>query len=403
MIGTELSDVIFGTPTPRESTANLGVINEENVNILVHGHNPVISEMILAAARSSDIKSKATDAGAKGITVAGLCCTGNEVLMRQGIPMCGNHLMTELTIVTGAVEAIVADYQCIMPSMVQIANCYHTRFITTSDKARFTGAVHVSIKPGNAMTQARKIVEMAIEAFGERDHKRVDIPATPVRVVTGYSIEAIQRALGGSLSPLIAAIKSGAVRGIAAVIGCNNPKVKQDSFIVGMIKEMISRGILVLVTGCVTTSAGKAGVMVPEGAAMAGSGLKEWCESFNLPPVLHVGSCVDNSRVLRFCAMLANDMGLDISDLPVVSSAPEWYSEKAAAIAMYTMASGIYTHLGLAPMILGSRYVTELLTDGFEELVGASLLVESNLARAADMLEDRINTKREKLGLRARG
>lgn len=400
MIGTELSDIIFGTPTPRESTANLGVIKEDNVNILVHGHNPVISEMVLAAARSKDMQEKAKSTGAKGITVGGLCCTGNEVLMRQGIPMCGNHLMTELTILTGAVEAVVADYQCIMPSMVHIASCYHTRFITTSDKARFTGAVHMGIKAGNAMAQSRRIVEMAIEAFAERDHRRVDIPVEPVRIVTGFSAEAMQNALGGSFAPLVEALGNGSIHGISAVVGCNNPKIKQDSLVVDLIKELISRNILVLVTGCVTTAAGKAGVLLPEAASLAGPALRAWCKGVKLPPVLHMGSCVDCSRIVQFAGQLASLMNTDISDLPFSSSAPEWYSEKAAAIALYMMASGIPSHLGLPPNILGSRYVTEMLTEGFEDSLGASCLIEQDMNRAAEYIYDVMHSKRIRLGMK---
>lgn len=401
MIGTELSDIIFGTPSPRESTVNLGVIKKENVNILVHGHNPVISEMILAAARSREMQEKARQIGAKGITVAGLCCTGNEVLMRQGIPICGNHLMTELTLITGAVEAMVVDYQCIMPSLPQIASCYHTRFISTSEKAHFTGAIHMGIKAGNAMAQARKIVEMGIAAFAEREHRRVDIPSEPVRVVTGYSIEALQRTLGGTLEPLLSALTEGSVYGISGVVGCNNPKIKQDSAVVELIKELISRNILVLVTGCVTTAAGKAGLLLPEAVSMAGEKLGAWCSSFGLPPVLHVGSCVDNSRIVRFAGILANLMEVDIADLPLSSSAPEWYSEKAAAISMYMMASGIHTHLGLPPNLLGSRHVTELLTDRFEDLLGANCLIESDMVRAADIIQEKMNDKRVILGMKA--
>ncbi|MFO7594784.1 MAG: carbon monoxide dehydrogenase, partial [Desulfocurvibacter africanus] len=143
MIATELSDILFGTPKPTASKVNLGVLREDMVNVLVHGHSPVVSETILAAAKDQDILAEAAKAGANGINIAGLCCTGNEVLMRQGIPLAGNHLMTELALITGAVELMVVDYQCIMPSLVRIAACYHTRFVSTQDKAKFPGATHV--------------------------------------------------------------------------------------------------------------------------------------------------------------------------------------------------------------------------------------------------------------------
>ncbi|SCX79920.1 anaerobic carbon-monoxide dehydrogenase catalytic subunit [Desulfoluna spongiiphila] len=398
MIGTELSDIIFGTPTPSESTANLGVLKKDQVNILVHGHNPVVSEMILAAARMPELVARAKDVGASGINVGGLCCTGNELLMRQGIPMAGNHLMTELSIVTGAVEAVVVDYQCIMPSMVQISGCYHTRFITTSGKARFTGATHFDIHPENAMEKAREIVALAVDAFAERDASRVEIPHEPVPIMTGFSNEAILAAVGGTPDPLIDAMKRGAIRGVVGIVGCNNPKFTQDSMNVGLAKALLKKDILVLVTGCVTTAAGKAGLLMPEGAEMAGPGLKEVCGALGIPPVLHMGSCVDNARILQLCALLAETCGVDISDLPVAASSPEWYSEKAAAIGLYAVASGIETHLGHPPNILGSDTVTHLATEGLEDLVGARFIIEKDPEEAAERLDKRITAKRVGLG-----
>ncbi len=401
MIATELCDIMFGVPKPRMSTVNLGVIKEETVNILVHGHNPVVSEMILAAARDPKMIEKAKAHGAQGITVAGLCCTGNEVLMRQGIPLAGNHLMTELAIVTGAVEAIVVDYQCIMPSLVQVAGCYHTRFIDTAEKARFTGATHFTIHPHNGREEAEKIVQMAIDAYVERDKNRVEIPVAPVELMTGFSNEAIIEALGGTAAPLIDAIKAGSVRGAVAVVGCNNPKVKQDSANVALIKELIKKDILVLVTGCVTGAVGKAGLLLPQSAEHAGDGLKAVCNALGIPPVLHMGSCVDNARIIHLCALLANALGVDIADLPVAASAPEWYSEKAAAIGLYAVSSGIYTHLGLPPNILGSAKVTDLAVNGLEDLVGASFAVEPDPIKAAELIDKRIIQKRTALGLQA--
>lgn len=401
MIGTELSDVIFGTPTPKMSTASLGVLRDDVINILVHGHNPVVSEMILAAANDPELIARAAAAGAKGINVAGLCCTGNELLMRQGIPMAGNHLMTELAIITGAVEAVVVDYQCIMPSMVQISGCYHTKFITTANKARFTGALHFDIQPATAFAQAREIVGLAVDGYTLRDRSRVNIPGKPVDIMTGFCNESIVKALGGTVEPLLDAIKSGDIRGAVGIVGCNNPKFQQDSMNVGLAKELIKKDILVLVTGCCTTAAGKAGLLVPSAVEMAGPGLQKVCGALGIPPVLHYGSCVDNSRIIHLCAILAKALDVDISDLPVAASSPEWYSEKAAAIGMYAVASGIYTHLGHPPHILGSKTVTELALHGLEDLVGASFVIEPDPVKAAELLDSRIRTKRLALGLTA--
>jgi carbon-monoxide dehydrogenase catalytic subunit len=402
MIGAELSDVLFGTPRPVTVEANLGVLSATKVNILVHGHSPVVSEMILAAARDPALLAKAQAVGADGINVAGLCCTGNEVLMRQGVPLAGNHLMTELALVTGAVEMLVADYQCIMPSLVQIAACYHTRFVTTSEKARFPGATHLEFTLGNAREMAIEAVTLAIEAFPRRDAARVDIPVVPVSLRTGYSNEAILKALGGSAEPLLAAVRIGLVRGVVGIIGCNNPKLPHDGLLVGLARELIRQDVLVVVTGCATVAMGKAGLMTADGLEQAGVGLAEFCSRFELPPVLHVGSCVDNSRILALCALLADALGVDIADLPVAASAPEWYSEKAAAIGLYTVASGVMTHLGLPPNILGSELVTNLAVSGLEDVFGASFVVEPDPVRAAAVISRRITAKRLALGLNDR-
>jgi carbon-monoxide dehydrogenase catalytic subunit len=399
MIGTELSDVLFGVPTPAVSKANLGVLCKDKVNILVHGHNPVVSEMVLTAAREPEMVEKARLAGAAGINIGGLCCTGNELLMRQGIPMAGNHLMTELAVVTGAVDAMVVDYQCIMPSLVQVSACYHTRFITTADKARFTGAAHIRFDHVNPLEQARQVVDLAIEAYGQRDPNRVEIPCEPVDITTGFSVEALQAALGGSLGPLLEVVKSGKIRGFCAIVGCNNPRIQHDSANVGLAKALIKRDILVLVTGCVTTAAGKAGLLMPEGRAMAGPGLQEVCAALGIPPVLHMGSCVDNARIIQLCAAIANALGVDVADLPVWGASPEWYSEKAAAIGLYCVASGIPVQLGTPPQITGSSVVTNLALHGLEDLVGASFLIEPDPEKAAEIMDARIAVKRQALGL----
>ncbi|MFZ5811135.1 MAG: anaerobic carbon-monoxide dehydrogenase catalytic subunit [Thermodesulfobacteriota bacterium] len=399
MIATELSDIIFGTPSPKTSKVNLGVLRADHVNILVHGHSPIVSEMILAAVRDPGLVAKAKAAGAAGINLAGLCCTGNELLMRQGIPMAGNHLMTELALVTGAVEVVVVDYQCIMPSLVTVAACYHSRIVSTSPKAKFTGATHIEFDVHNAREKAVEVVDMAIERFTARDQSRVDIPGAPVDMMTGFSNEAILTALGGTAGPLLDAVKAGKIRGAVGIVGCNNPKVKHDYQSANLIKECIKRDLLVLVTGCVTVSAGKQGLLMPQAADLAGPGLSAVCKALGIPPVLHMGSCVDNSRIIQLCGMLADALGVDISDLPVAAAAPEWYSEKAATIGLYAVASGIFTVLGLAPPILGSKTVTDLAVSGLDDVLGACFAVEGDPVKAAELIDARITAKRTALGL----
>jgi len=399
MIGTEVSDIIFGTPQPGMSEVNLGVLKEDRVNILVHGHSPVVSEMVCLAAEDPEMIALAKSQGAQGINIAGLCCTGNELMMRRKIPMAGNHLMTELTLVTGAVEAMIVDYQCIMPSLGLVAQCYHTKMYSTSDKAKFPFMEHVEFNPENAKDQAYRIVRESVENFSRRVKERVNIPVQPVKTMTGFSVEAIVAALGGTLTPLIEAIKSGKIKGAVGVVGCNNPKIKQDYGHVELIKRLIANDILVLTTGCVNVAAGKAGLQVPEAKELAGPGLKEICGALGIPPSLHVGSCVDNSRILVIACALANALGVDIDQLPLAGSAPEWYSEKAATIAFYVMASGIFTHLGVLPPILGSKKVTEMATKGLNDVFGACFAVEPDPIKAAELITNHILEKRKGLGL----
>ena len=401
MIGTEVSDIIFGTPTPNKSSVSLGVLKEDQVNILVHGHNPIVSEMVFAATRDPELIELAKSKGAKGINLAGLCCTGNEILMRKGIPMAGNFLMVELTIVTGAADVMIVDYQCIMPSLVTLSSCYHTKFVSTSEKAHFTGATHIEFDYENAAEKAKDVVKLAIEAYTNRDPNKVDIPSEPIEIMTGFSNEAILGALGGTIDPLIDAIKAGKIRGAVGIVGCNNPRYSypQDYGFINLAKELIKRDILILGTGCSTTAFGKHGLLVPEAADMAGSGLKEICNALGIPPVLHVGSCVDNSRILQLCTILANTLGVDISDLPVAAAAPEWYSEKAEAIGLYAVASGIYTVLGLAPPITGSENFTNLALNGLEDVFGATFAVEADPKEMAELIDKRITEKRKALGL----
>lgn len=401
MIATELSDIIFGTPQPCESEVNLAVLKKDQVNILVHGHNPIVSEMILAAAEDPELLELAKTKRAQGINLAGLCCTGNELLMRQGIPMAGNHLMTELAIVTGAVEIVIVDYQCIMPGLIQAADCYHTKVITTSPKAHFAGAEHIEFNVHNAKEKARDLVKMAIDKYGQRDPNRIEIPSETELQMSGFSNEAILAALGGSLDPLLDAIKSGAVRGAVGIVGCNNPKIKHDYGHTVLARELIKRDILVLDTGCASVALAKNGLKTPAAADLAGDGLRGVCKSLGIPPVLHVGSCVDNSRIIHLCGLLAKALGVDISALPVAAAAPEWYSEKAVSIGLYAVGSGIFTVLGPTPPITGSETVTNLALSGLEEVVGATFAVEADPMKAAALIDERIRQKRTALGLSA--
>ncbi len=397
MIATDVSDILFGTPKPGANTVNVGVLKKDEVNIIVHGHNPVVSEMILRAVQDPELLTMAQARGAKGINLAGVCCTGNELLMRAGVPMAGNHLSTELVLATGAVDMMLVDYQCIMPSLGTVAACYHTKMVSTSDKAKFPGMEHREFHPENASVKAVELVKEAIENFGRRGE--VYIPVEPVASVGGFSVESIVGALGGTPQPLIEAIKAGKIRGAAGIVGCNNPRIKQDFGHVTLTRRLIENDILVVDTGCAAVANAKAGFKQAEAAKLAGPGLQEICGALGIPPVLHMGSCVDNVRILVLASALANALGVDISDLPIAGAAPEWYSEKAVTIGVYFVASGVTTVLGPMPPITGSMNVVKLLTEGLNDVVGATFAVEPDPEKAAVLMRRHIEQKRAKLGL----
>ena len=399
MIATELQDVIFGTPVPTFSEVNLGVLERDKVNIVVHGHEPILSQMIVAAASDSEMMDLARNQGAAGINVVGMCCTGNEILMRQGVPSAGNFLQQELAVATGAVEAMVVDVQCVMPALGALAGCYHTKLISTSPKAKFPGATHMEFHEETAYETARSIVRAGVLNFKNRNQSKVYIPEIKSKAMVGFSVETIVGALGGSLDPLLEAIKSGAVRGIGAVVGCNNPKIQHDFGHVNLVRELIKNNVLVVTTGCNALACAKAGLLQPEAAELAGDGLRGVCKALGVPPVLHMGSCVDISRVLVAAAAIADALGVDISDLPAAGAAPEWMSEKAVSIGAYVICSGVFTVLGTVPPVLGSTAVASLLTKGAGDVLGASFAVEPDPSKAASLMIGHIDEKRKKLGL----
>jgi len=378
MLGTDISDVLFGTPSPTVSQANLGVLKKDQVNIVVHGHEPTLSELIVAAALDPEMQTYAQGKGATGINLAGICCTSNEVLMRQGIPAAGNFLHQELAILTGAVDAMVVDIQCIMQALVALSDKFHTEIITTSRKAKITGATHIEFDEHRAMEIAKEIVKRACDLFPERT--KVLIPDHKHDLVPGFSHEYIGYALGGfyrsSFRPLNDAIVAGRIRGVVANIGCNNPRVQHDYFHEYVVKEFLKNDVLVVETGCGAIASAKEGYMMGEAALeYAGPGLREVCEAVGMPPVLHMGSCVDNSRILTVLSQMATEGGLgnDIADIPAVGMAPEWMSEKALSIATYCVASGAYVIMGVTNPIKGSQEVQRIISEGWRKKVGGRL------------------------------
>lgn len=403
MIATRVQDALFGTPMPVRSKVNLGVLKADQVNIVVHGHEPLLPEVIVALTRDPELVGKAQAAGAAGINVVGICCTANELLMRHGVPIAGAFLQQELAVATGAVDVMMVDVQCVMQGLAIVAACYHTSLVTTSERARIPGAVHIPVTPENAAERARRIVEMAIENYSRRGE--VYIPDQELDLVAGFGDQSVRYVLGGTYRsgyrPLVDNIVNGRIRGICAVVGCTSPRVRAGEAHTELVRELIKNNVLVLSTGCAAINCAKAGLMVPEAADAAGAGLREVCEAVGIPPVLHFGSCVDNSRLLEACAALLGEGGLgdDFAELPVVGCAPEWVSEKAIAIGQYFVASGIPVGLGVSFPASGSTSLTEYLGAGMEKEVGAGWFYEPTPDGMAQRIMEIIDQRRRRLGI----
>ena len=403
MIGTDVSDVLFGTPGPVTSAANLGVLSEDEVNIVIHGHEPTLSEMVALASQDPELIAYAKEKGAKGINLSGICCTANEVLMRHGVKVAGNFLHQELAIMTGAVEAMVVDIQCIMEGLSSLSDSFHTKLITTSPKAHIRGATHIEFDEEHAYDIAKRIVRTAIDNYPNRGETH--IPKAKEGLVAGFSHEYINYMLGGSFRasfrPLNDAIMQGRIRGIAGVVGCNNACVPQDVGITKVIETLLANDVLVASTGCAAIGSAKYGLLSPKAWDRVGNNLREVCEAVGIPPVLHVGSCVDNSRILTVLTQMAIEGGLgqDISDIPGVGVCPEWMSEKAISIGTYFAASGVNVLFGVRSPVSGSDEVVDIMTREWPEMVGGSLDFEPDYDKLIEKALAYIDAKRDALGL----
>jgi carbon-monoxide dehydrogenase catalytic subunit len=411
LIATDISDILFGTPAPILGQANLGVLKDDMVNVVVHGHEPTLSQMIVAASQDPEIIEYAKAAGAKGVNLSGICCTANEILMRQGIPAAGNFLHQELAILTGAVEAMVVDVQCIMQALVDLASNFHTKVITTSPKVQIKGATHIQFDEHKALTIAKQILKVAIDNFKNRGSTH--IPQIREDLIPGFSHEYINYMLGGSyrasFRPLNDAIMSGRIRGVAAIVGCNNPRSKQDYLHTYVTQELLKQDVLVVETGCGAIASAKLGLLLGEaGLEKVGPGLREICETVGIPPVLHMGSCVDNTRILTVLTQMVAEGGLgdDIDQIPAVGLAPEWMSEKALSIGTYCVASGAYVIFGGSSPISGmpdrvadSDIVLRYISEGWEKLYGGRMEFIADPDEMIRKTLEHIDRKRADLGL----
>lgn len=408
-LATDLTDVLFGTPVPVITEANLGVLDAEKVNIAVHGHNPLLSQMVVYAAR--ELESEAKAIGAAGINLVGICCTGNEVLMREGVPTATNFGSQELAIMTGVLDTMIMDVQCISPGVKDLCNCFHTHLVSTSHISKVPGSYHIEFNEATAMEDAKKIVKHAIERFKSRKPELIKIPKFKKQVVGGFSYEAMVDLFAkinpeSPISVLTDAILAGEIKGVCAFAGCNNQKVVHDNAHIEIAKELAKNDVFLVSTGCAAGAFAKAGLLSTEGVeAYAGPGLKKFIKRLEeksglnagLPLVFHMGSCVDNSRIANLWTAMAAELNVTVPQLPFVASAPEAMSEKAISIGSWVISMGIPTHVGVLPPLEGSELVYGVATQIARDVFGGYFIFDTDPASAAKKLLDRIEKRAWKL------
>ncbi|MBI4654052.1 MAG: anaerobic carbon-monoxide dehydrogenase catalytic subunit [Nitrospirae bacterium] len=406
MVSTDITDILFGTPKPLKAEASFGIFKEDEVNLVVHGHEPTLAEIIVDVVSEPEMIAYAKSKGAKGINLGGMCCTANEVLMRHGIPTAGGFTNQELGIMTGLVDALTVDVQCIMPAIAELSKKFHTKVITTSEKAKIPGAMHVQYDEHKAREVARAIVKIACDNYPNRKKEGSHI-TDKYPVIAGFSHEYIEYMQGGrwreSFRPLNDAIMAGRIRGVVGLAGCDNPRVPSTGLHRFLAVELIKNDVLILSTGCGSAACGTAGYLTPEMALEnAGPGLREVCEAIGIPPILHIGACVDNSRILTIASAMAEEGGLsdEIGGMPAVGIAPEWMSEKAIAIGCYFAASGVPVIFGGESPVGASKEITKIMTEvWFERFMGA-MHFEPDPEKILALALDYIDKAREKLKLR---
>lgn len=411
-MGTDLQDIVFGTPKPVQTAANLGVMKEDHVNIAVHGHSPVLSEMVVKYA--DELEAQAREAGAEGINVVGICCTGNELAERQGVPLAAHSSQAELAVTTGALDAMVADIQCIWPGIGDIVECHHTKLITTVDYVNIPGAEHVDFEPETAEDDAKEIVERAIEAFGNRHDRQdyaVEIPEEPRDALVGVSDDFVLEVLTAAnpenpAQPIVDALAEGHLKGIVGIVGCPNPKLRRVEMTEHLVEDLLAHDVLPVVTGCIGHITAQAGYLDPAMTdELAGDGLAAVLHELGeaagldgpLPPVWHMGSCVDNSRIGNIVRAISEGAGVPTRELPVVASAPELIAEKAISIGTWALALGLPLHTAPTLHMDDSEEVTHILTEALKDITGGYAIQESEPEAAAEAIRAALDERREAL------
>ena len=392
-----LHDIVFGTPVIVETNADLGIIDPASVNILAHGHEPMMGVAVIKVSQYPEMIQLARDEGASGIKVYGSMDTGQELIQRAGAGasgvqgQLGNWASQEFILATGAIDLVMADMNCTLPVMGEYAAKYGGKVVPVSKLVRTqgNGSTPVEYTPEAVEIQAKELIKMAIDSY--RSRKAVSVPSNKSRAVVGFSLESIVGALGGSVDPLLDVLKNGSVKGIVAVVGCTNCKSGQGKVSIKLVEELIKKDL--------SSDFQAQGLCDPAFADRAGEGLKAVCKSLGIPPVLNFGTCTDISRIYLVVSAIADILGVDVCDLPVAASAPEYLEQKAVVYGTFAIAGGLFTHVGPMPPVTGSPLVVQVLTQDVEGLTGGKVNVEQDPVKAAEAIYAHVMAKRQKLGI----
>ncbi|RKM58343.1 anaerobic carbon-monoxide dehydrogenase catalytic subunit [Butyrivibrio sp. X503] len=396
------TDALFGVGDRVTSKVNIGALKKGYVNIAVHGHLPTLVSQIVAAGKREDLIELAKSKGAKGIRFYGICCSGLSAMYRDsGVIPLSNAVSAELVLATGALDLWVADVQDVFPSIMDVAKCFKTTVITTSDSARLPGAEryeydHHHSNIGQTKELAEKIVRRAIESFEIRKGMPVYIPPYEVEAEVGFSVEYVHKRFG-SMKPLAEAIKSGQILGVVNMVGCNNPKVLYEKCIIDVADELLKNNVLIITNGCASFPLMKLGYCAISGKEKAGESLREFLEP-DLPPVWHVGECIDNTRSTGIFAGIAGVLGKNLYELPFAFSSPEWGNEKGIDAALGFRLNGISSYHCVEAPIFGSKNVIEFLKHGTKELLGSTMNVNTDPVALAKQIVQDMKDKRKALG-----
>lgn len=400
-------DILFGTPKPHQTVVDLGVLDKDYVNILPNGHEPFLGALLIELAHQEDVQRMARDVGAKGLRIIGPIETGQELIQRYPqddvfVGLTGNWLNTEMVLATGVVDLFAADMNCTLPTLGLYAHRYNSKLVPVTELVRIEGAEEpIEYLPEKAREQAVRLIKIACQNFKERrDSEDVYAPQIKQEAIVGFSTEAILDALGGSLDPLLDVIKAGAIKGVVALASCTTLKNGgQDEMTLAMARELIKRDLLVLGMGCGAGGLQVGGLASLKAQELAGDGLKSVCQRLGIPPVLSFGACTDVGRASLLVSAVAEALEVDVPDLPIAVTAPEYMEQKATIDAIFAVAFGLCTHVSPVPPLTGGARLVELLTKRVEELTGGKIAVSDDPVEAVDSIEAHIMSKREKLGI----